>query len=121
MRYVWAVLASALCGDVWARDCNALKGDEYATCNAVEQNNPRFCEDVKVADVRLMCQAKVQPNSYTCEKIKAASCVRIHCSRLAKVCWSLISACVKASISASGKLKSKGRPWGWATCHGVSK
>ena len=73
MRYVWAVLASALCGGVWARDCNALKGDEYATCNAVEQNNPRFCEDVKVADVRLMCQAKVQPYSYTCEKIKSAN------------------------------------------------
>jgi hypothetical protein len=72
MRYVWAVLASAWCGCVWAQDCSALKGDEYATCNAVQQNNPRFCEDIKVADVRLMCQAKVQPNSYTCEKIKAA-------------------------------------------------
>ena len=72
MRYVWAVLASAWCGCVWAQDCSALKGDEYATCNAVQQNNPRFCEDVKVADVRLMCQAKVKPNSYTCEKIKAA-------------------------------------------------
>ena len=72
MRYVWAVLASAWCGCVWAQDCSALKGDEYATCNAVQQNNPRFCEDVKVADVRLMCQAKVQPNSYTCEKINSS-------------------------------------------------
>jgi hypothetical protein len=42
MRYVWAVLASAWCGCVWAQDCSALKGDEYATCNAVQQNNPRF-------------------------------------------------------------------------------
>ena len=69
MRYVWALLASAWFVSGWAQDCNALKGDERATCNAVQQNNPRFCEDVKVSDARLMCQAKVQPNSYTCEKI----------------------------------------------------
>ena len=73
MRYVWALLASAWFVSGWAQDCNALKGDERATCNAVQQNNPRFCEDVKVSDVRLMCQAKVQPNSYTCEKIKATN------------------------------------------------
>jgi hypothetical protein len=73
MRYVGALLAGLWCGCVWAQDCSALRDDERATCNAVQQNNPRFCEDVKVADVRLMCQAKVQPNSYTCEKIKAAN------------------------------------------------
>ena len=73
MRYAVAVVASALCGGVWAQNCNALKGDEQATCNAVQQNTPRLCEDVKVPDMRFMCLAKVQPNSYTCEKIKAAN------------------------------------------------
>jgi hypothetical protein len=73
MRYVWAVLASAWCGCVWAQDCSALKGDEYATCNAVQQNNPRFCEDISSKDQRLFCMARIQPNSYTCEKITSSS------------------------------------------------
>ncbi len=70
----WVFLASALVlNPAWAENCDKKPTkDLRLMCEAAEQNNPRFCEDVKVADVRLMCQAKVQPNSYTCEKIKAA-------------------------------------------------
>ena len=79
MHYERLTLLMGLwCGGAMAQDCNALKGDEKATCNAVQQNNPRFCEDAKDPDKRLLCMAKVQPNSYTCEKINSSG-VRSEC------------------------------------------
>ena len=69
---------------VWAEDCDKKPTkDSRLMCEAAEQNNPRFCEDISSKDQRLYCQARIQPNSYTCEKINSSS-VRFDCLGLVK-------------------------------------
>ncbi len=69
---------------VWAEDCDKKPTkDSRLMCEAAEQNNPRFCEDISSKDQRLYCQARIQPNSYTCEKINSSS-VRFDCLSLVK-------------------------------------
>ena len=71
----WVFLASALTlNSAWAQNCDKKPTkDMRLMCEAAEQNNPRFCEDISSKDQRLFCMARIQPNSYTCEKISSSS------------------------------------------------
>ena len=71
----WVMLASALILNTsWAENCDKKPTkDMRLMCEAAEQNNPRFCEDISSNDLRLYCMARIQPNSYTCEKISSSS------------------------------------------------
>ena len=80
--FLWAVVLSAPAAQ--AQDCDKKPTkDMRLMCEASEQNNPRFCEDISSKDQRLYCQARIQPNSYTCEKITSAS-VRFDCLAFVK-------------------------------------
>lgn len=76
----WVMLASALVlNAAWAENCDKKPTkDMRLMCEAAEQNNPRFCEDISSNDQRLYCMARIQPNSYTCEKISSSS-TRFEC------------------------------------------
>jgi len=76
----WVFLASALTlNSAWAENCDKKPTkDMRLMCEAAEQNNPRFCEEISSNDQRLYCKARIQPNSYTCEKITSTS-IRFDC------------------------------------------
>ncbi|MEY3652099.1 MAG: hypothetical protein RL739_269 [Pseudomonadota bacterium] len=74
-KWHWVFLASALVlNPAWSESCDKKPTkDLRLMCEAAEQNNPRFCEDISSKDQRLFCMARIQPNSYTCEKISSSS------------------------------------------------
>ena len=74
-KWHWVFLASALVlNPAWSESCDKKPTkDLRLMCEAAEQNNPRFCEDISSKDQRLFCMARIQPNSYTCEKITSSS------------------------------------------------
>ena len=84
-KWRWVFLASALFLNVaWAENCDKKPTkDMRLMCEAAEQNNPRFCEDISSKDQRLYCMARIQPNSYTCEKIISSS-TRFDCLSFVK-------------------------------------
>ncbi len=84
-KWRWVFLASALVLNVaWAENCDKKPTkDMRLMCEAAEQNNPRFCEDISSKDQRLYCMARIQPNSYTCEKIISSS-TRFDCLSFVK-------------------------------------
>jgi hypothetical protein len=84
-KWRWVFLASALVlNAAWAENCDKKPTkDMRLMCEAAEQNNPRFCEDISSKDQRLYCMARIQPNSYTCEKIISSS-TRFDCLSFVK-------------------------------------
>ena len=74
-KWHWGFLALALVlNPAWSENCDKKPTkDLRLMCEAAEQNNPRFCEDISSKDQRLFCMARIQPNSYTCEKISSSS------------------------------------------------
>jgi hypothetical protein len=84
-KWRWVFLASGLVlNAAWAENCvKKPTKDMRLMCEAAEQNNPRFCEDISSKDQRLYCMARIQPNSYTCEKIISSS-TRFDCLSFVK-------------------------------------
>ena len=84
-KWRWVFLASALVlNAAWAENCDKKPTkDMRLMCEAAEQNNPRFCEDISSKDQRLYCMARIKPNSYTCEKIISSS-TRFDCLSFVK-------------------------------------
>ena len=96
-KWRWVFLASALVlNGAWAENCDKKPTkDMRLMCEAAEQNNPRFCQDISSKDQRLYCMARIQPNSYTCEKIISSStrfdCLSFVKSKQFNLIWSFNS------------------------------